>query len=82
MAKVVLTYSFARQFAGGKTEHEVSGQSIRHLVRALDERFPGIGDRLNEDMAVAIDGVIHQNAFLEKIAPDSEVCFIPALQGG
>ena len=82
MAHVVLTYSFAKQFAGGHTEHEVPGQSVRHLIRALDQRYPGIAARLSEDTAVAIDGVIHQNAFLEPVEPGSEVCFIPALQGG
>jgi molybdopterin converting factor small subunit len=82
MAKVVLTASFAKQFAGGQTEHQVPGQTVRHLIRAMDARYPGIGERLQEDIAVAIDGEIHQNAFLEKVKADSEVCFIPAIQGG
>lgn len=82
MARVVLTPSLARAFAGGRTEHEVPGTKVRHLVRELDARYPGLGHRLEEGVAVAIDGVIHQNAFLEDVPPDGEVCFIPAIEGG
>jgi hypothetical protein len=31
---------------------------------------------------VAIDGVIHQNAWFEIVPPGGEVCFIPAIEGG
>ena len=37
-ARVHLTPSIARAFAGGQVEHEVEGREIRHLVRALDAR--------------------------------------------
>jgi hypothetical protein len=33
-------------------------------------------------MAVAIDGEIYQNVLLEMVGPDSEVAFIPAIEGG
>lgn len=82
MPRVVLTPSLAHAFAHGKTEHEVQGGSVRHLVRELEARYPGIGTRLVDGVAVAIDGVIHQNAFLEEVPPGSEVCFIPAIEGG
>jgi molybdopterin converting factor small subunit len=81
-ARVLLTPSIARAFAGGRVEHEVEGREIRHLVRALDARYPGIAARLHDGVAVAIDGVIHQNAFLEEVPDGAEVCFIPAIEGG
>ena len=81
MARVIFTASFASLYAGGKVEHEVPGENIRQLVRALDYRYPGIGERLAHG-AVAIDGEIHQNAFLEAVGPDTEVCFMPPIEGG
>ena len=81
MARVTLTASFASLYADGKTEHDIPGSTIRQLVRALDERYPGIADKLSHG-AVAIDGEIHQNAFLEPVGPDSEVCFMPPIEGG
>jgi sulfur-carrier protein len=82
VARVILTYHSARLFTGGQKEHDVPGQTVRHIVRALDERFPGIGEHLQVGVAVAIDGVIHQNALLEEVGPDAEVCFMPAIEGG
>lgn len=82
MARVILTYASARLFTGGQKEHEVPGQTVRQLVRALDERYPGIAEHLQTGVAVAIDGVIHQNAFFESVGPDAEVCFMPAIEGG
>jgi len=82
MARVLLTRALAKLHAGGAVEHEVPGRTVRHLIRALDERFPGIAPQLQNGVAVAIDGVIHQNALLEEVGPDSEVAFMPAIEGG
>jgi molybdopterin synthase sulfur carrier subunit len=82
MARVILTRSFADLYAKGQVEHDVPGLRVRHLVQGLDQRFPGIGRYLSDGVAVAIDGVIHQNAFLEEVGLDSEVCFMPAIEGG
>jgi molybdopterin converting factor small subunit len=82
VAHVILMPSLARKFAGGRAEHEIEGLTIRQLIRGLEQRYPGIGERLEHGVAVAIDGEIHQNALLEAVRPDSEVCFIPAIEGG
>ena len=82
MAQVFLTTSFADLYAGGKAEHEVPGLTIRHLIRHLDERYPGIAEHLSHGVAVAIDGLIYQNALLEEVGTNSEVCFMPAIEGG
>jgi len=82
LPRVILTPSFADLYAGGKVEHEVPGLTIRHLIRHLDERYPGIGQHLSHGVAVAIDGEIYQNALLEEVGVHSEVCFMPAIEGG
>lgn len=82
MARVILMRGLARRFADGVVEHEVPGLKIRDLVRELDRRFPGIGAHLEEGVAVAIDGEIHQNALFSTCEPNSEVAFMPPLEGG
>lgn len=82
MAKVVLSYELAQQYAGGQSEVEVDAGDFRALVRALDARYPGLGEELKVGLAVAIDGEIFQEPFLEPIGPDSEVYFLPAIEGG
>lgn len=83
MARVILSGDLGRRFAGGEAEVRVSGGTVRRLIAALDERYPGIAEVLESDaMAVAIDGVVYQDALLEDVGPDAEVYFLPAIRGG
>jgi len=82
MATVIINREIARQFTKGQTEIEVSSENVRAVIRELDELFPGVGEVLKTDMAVAIDGDIYQNVLLEPVGPNSEVAFIPAIEGG
>ena len=82
MPKVVITGSPVRRFTGGQTEFEVTATTFGHLVRELEERFPGLGTQVEEGMAVAIDGIIYQDAYGAVLQPDSEVVLIPKIGGG
>jgi molybdopterin synthase sulfur carrier subunit len=81
MARVVLTKGLT-QFTGGERELELEVSSIRQLLRLLGERYPALGPHLEEGVAVAIDGEIYQDAWLEPIPPESEVHVIPKIAGG
>jgi len=81
MVRVVLTGNL-RQFADGDTEVEVEGDTIRQLLRALGARYPDLKPHLEEGIAVAIDGQIYQDAWLEPVPPDSEVHLLPQIAGG
>ena len=82
MANVIINREIARQYTDGQTDIEVTSDNIRAVIRELDARFPGVGKVLRTDMAVAIDGEIYQHVLLEPVGPDSEVAFIPAIEGG
>lgn len=82
MAKVVLPLDAARAFADGVTQLEVEASDVRQLLRVLDQRFPGLGQRLRTGTAIAVDGEIFQDPYLEVVRPDSEVYFLPAIEGG
>ena len=56
MPKVVLAGMAARRFTGGETVFEVEADTIRRMIAELDRRFPGLGNQIDEGMAVAIDG--------------------------
>ena len=81
MARVSIS-SDGRGFTGGVAELELDAASVRGLILALDDRFPGLGDYVQRRMAIAIDGEIHQDAWAEPLAPDSEVFLIPKIGGG
>ena len=82
MPTVVLTGDAARALAGGASELVVAATSFRRLVSELDVRFPGLGRLVDEGMAVAIDGVIFQDAYAVALAENSEIVLIPKIAGG
>ena len=75
---------------GGQKTVQVPGATIRQLINNLDERFPGVRERLYDEeaqdlipgIAVIVDGETSQLGILERIRDDSEVHFLPAIGGG
>ena len=82
MARVIIASQMCRPYLGDVTELEVEAATVRALIKELERRYPGLGEQVDESMAVAIDGVICQDTYLEPIQPDSEVCLIPKIAGG
>ena len=81
MAKVHLAASL-RGFTDGLADVEVEASNVRRLIKALDERFPGIGEPLSKASSVAINGVIIADAEYEDVPDDAEVHFLDIYQGG
>jgi sulfur-carrier protein len=82
MPHVVMTGTAARRFTGGETEFDVEANTVRRMIAELDRRYPGLGEQIDESMAVAIDGEIFQDAYSAPLKPDSEVVLIPKIGGG
>jgi sulfur-carrier protein len=81
-ARVVLSGGFSRRYTGGVTEFSVEARNLRGVIRALDKLYPGLGVHLEEETTVAIDGQIHEVAYLQPLQQGSEVFFIPKIEGG
>ena len=81
MAKVTLTGNL-RLYTAGMTELEVEARSIRELLKYLAREFPDLAPHLTDDLAVAIDGEIHQDDWFASIGPNSEVHLMPRIGGG
>jgi hypothetical protein len=80
MARVVFP-DHLLSVTGGVRELEVAAATVRDLLIALEVRFPGSEETLSKS-AIAIDGQIHQDAYLEPIGSSSEVFFMLRLEGG
>jgi sulfur-carrier protein len=82
-AQVTLTSGFSRRYTGGRREFEIEAKTLRDVIRALDKMYPGLGEHLEEETTVAIDGAIHDApGYFQKLREGSEVFFIPKLEGG
>ncbi len=81
-ARVVLTSGFSRRYTGGVKEFEIEAKTLGGVIKEMDRRFPGLGEHLEEETTVAIDGEIHDVGYYQPVGPGAEVFFIPKLEGG
>ena len=81
MARIVLTGNL-RLYTEGVTGLELESGSIRSLLRELRRRYPDIPEDIEDELAISIDGVLHQDDWFAKIEPDSEVHLLPRIAGG
>ena len=87
MATVVLPRSLLALFPGVERRHELDGDSVDDILRALDAAAPGMRDRLVEEgprlrrhIKVFVDG---QPADLgTPVSASTTIHVIPAVSGG
>jgi molybdopterin converting factor small subunit len=78
---VVLTGSL-REIAGSDAEIEIDASNVRDLLRELETHVPGISQKVEDGLSIALDGDIIQDPMLEPIGPNTEVHFLPPIRGG
>lgn len=72
----------------GAERLEVVGATLRQVVAALDERSPGMADRIMTDgqlrpeLAISINGAIAERGLVEPVPDGAELYLIPAIGGG
>lgn len=77
-----------RSMTGGAESVEAPGKTVREVIDALDAKFPGIGqhlrdgDALRGGLTVVIDTDVSPRGLLQKVEPENEVHFLPAIGGG
>ena len=77
-----------RELTAGIEQLEMDVHNMRAVINQLEQRFPGIRDRLcqqdqiSPSLQISIDSVITSRGMIAKIQPNSEVHFIPAIAGG
>ena len=81
-ARVVLTSTFSGRYTGGVKEFAIAAKTLGGVIKAMDKMYPGLGDHLEEETTVAIDGEIHDVGYFQPVRPGAEIFFIPKLEGG
>jgi molybdopterin converting factor small subunit len=81
-ARVVLSAGFSRRYTSGVREFEIAAKSLRGIIKALDELYPGLAEHIEEETTVAIDGEIHEIGYLQPLRQGTEIFFIPKIEGG
>ena len=80
MARVHLSSGLTRH-TDGVEDFEIDAPRVRELTEMLAKRFPGLAGEI-EQLAVAIDGRIYNEAPYHPLHADTEVYFVPRVGGG
>jgi molybdopterin converting factor small subunit len=87
MATVVVP-ALLRGLCGGTSHLDVPGDTVGAVLRAIDERCPGIYERvvdhghLRPELAFAVDGEVVSLALHDHVAANAEIAIVPAIGGG
>ena len=85
---VVWIPSLMRSLTNNQERVDLAGETLREIVENLESTFPGIKERICEEdrirpgLAVSVDGVVGNEGFRQKVAPNSEIHFVTAIAGG
>ena len=80
--------SLHRDLTGGVENVKIAAQSVGQVIAELENKFPGMEDRLCEDgkvrpyIAVSVDGEISYRGLRHQLTVPAEIHFVPALSGG
>ena len=68
--------------ADGATSISIDAGTIRELLRKIVERYPRMQSRVDEGIAVSINGQIFRDNWGEVIPEDAEIFLLPRIPGG
>lgn len=77
-----------RSLTNGVDIVEVDGATVRQVIDRLDAKHPGMkarlcqGDELQPGLTVAVGSSVSSSGLWQKVGPDDEVHFLPAVGGG
>jgi molybdopterin synthase sulfur carrier subunit len=80
--------SLLRDLTNGQETVQVSGNTVRQIIEALDRLYPGIKNRLcsgqglRPGISVAINSELAPLGLLQAVPKNSEVHFLAAVSGG
>ena len=68
--------------ADGASTVSIEAATIRELLRKLVERYPRLQSKIDEGVAVSINGDIYRDVREVKIPEGAEIFLLPRIQGG
>ena len=87
MARVFIPFHL-RKLAGRNSEIDITAVPLGELIDELDKKFPGMkeklveGEKIKPGLAAVVGYVATRQGLRQKLEPDVEVHFVPAVSGG
>ena len=62
--------------------YNVDANNIIQMLRALEKKYPALTPILRRGVAVAIDGQLYADAWLQPLTSENEIILLPQASGG
>lgn len=79
---VVLSTGSSSEYTNGEKEFDLEARNVRGVIKVLDAKFPGIGEFLEVETMVAIDGELFEDGLYQPLRDGCELFFLPKLEAG
>jgi hypothetical protein len=80
-ARIVFTSGFSRRYTGGVREFTVEAKNLRGVIKEMDRLYPGLGEHLEEETTVAIDGATTRPPISSRSAKAARSSSFPSSKG-
>ena len=71
-----------RDAVDGAKSVQVEGATIRELLQNIAQEYPSLHKRIEQGVAVAIDGIIYRDDWDQQISEGAEVVLLSRIAGG
>ena len=71
-----------RDVVEGAKSVQVEGTTIRELLQNIAREYPSLHKRIEQGIAVAVDGTIYRDDWDQQISEGAEVVLLPRIAGG
>ena len=71
-----------RDAVEGAKSVQVEGTTIREMLQNIAREYPSLHERINQGVAVAIDGDIYRDDWDQQIPEGAEVVLLSRIAGG
>ena len=71
-----------RDAVDGAKSVQVEGATIRELLQNIEREYPSLHNRINQGIAVAINGDIYRDDWEQPIPEGAEVMLLTRIAGG
>ena len=79
---MVFCGGFAERFTGPVRQFDVVARNGRGVIARLEELYPGLGDYLEKNSVIAIDGLMYEVVYHQSVPAGGEILFIPKIESG